>query len=167
MSLSKCDQCGLQVSTEAKACPSCGAPPPKGISPWRVLLIGTFCLGVYSCSSGIPDAHKGSDVLPPTAEQIETDKRADASDAARFGLAIDTAKAVRSVMRDPDSLRFDTMLVNRDATISCARYRAKNGFGGMNQEGAVVVNSSLQKATKANWSRYCEAGMVDLMAAVN
>ncbi len=44
MALSKCKECGNEVSTAAKACPKCGAPAPKGFSIGRILLgvVGAF-----------------------------------------------------------------------------------------------------------------------------
>lgn len=46
MAMTKCAECGSQVSTQAKACPSCGAPPKKKSSSVGVLLlIFVACLG--------------------------------------------------------------------------------------------------------------------------
>ena len=50
MALSKCKECGEQVSTKAKVCPKCGAPAPKKTSAgtWFVLVLVLFT--VYLCS---------------------------------------------------------------------------------------------------------------------
>lgn len=41
MSLIKCHECGQQVSTQAKACPSCGAKP-KRPTRWKRMIVYTF-----------------------------------------------------------------------------------------------------------------------------
>ena len=41
MALTKCKECGQDVSTSAKACPKCGAPVGHKVSPW---LWGCGCL---------------------------------------------------------------------------------------------------------------------------
>lgn len=38
MALVKCDECGQQVSTSARACPHCGAPPKAGTRQRAALL---------------------------------------------------------------------------------------------------------------------------------
>ena len=36
MALTKCGDCGTEVSMEAKACPKCGRPMVRG-APWRLI----------------------------------------------------------------------------------------------------------------------------------
>jgi len=38
MALTKCGDCGTEVSTEAKACPKCGKPTARGAS-WRLVVL--------------------------------------------------------------------------------------------------------------------------------
>lgn len=72
MALLKCHECGATVSTEAKACQSCGAPPRKPMSPivkyGGGFLVVTVGLGVVA-SFFIPnDAPKAAAPQPqPTA----------------------------------------------------------------------------------------------------
>lgn len=49
MSLIKCKDCGNEMSSEAKACPKCGAPPPKRTSPFSVVLAILVTIGVVQC----------------------------------------------------------------------------------------------------------------------
>src|SRR3990172_1742547 len=49
MSLIKCKDCGREMSSEAKACPQCGAPPPKRTSPFSVALAILVTIVVVSC----------------------------------------------------------------------------------------------------------------------
>lgn len=34
MALRKCEECGKEISSDAKVCPQCGKPQPKLPSPW-------------------------------------------------------------------------------------------------------------------------------------
>lgn len=63
MALTKCGECGGEVSTQAKACPKCGAPPPKqkapGVPGWLSLvivvgLVAFFASMFKSAGSGMP-----------------------------------------------------------------------------------------------------------------
>lgn len=60
MALVKCKECGEDVSTSAKACPKCGAPPPKGTSlgAWFVLFLIIY--GVYAVSKDSPTSASSS-----------------------------------------------------------------------------------------------------------
>ncbi len=44
MALTKCKECGEQISTKAETCPKCGAKPPKKTSliTWIVLAFVVF-----------------------------------------------------------------------------------------------------------------------------
>lgn len=63
MAIVKCKECGSIVSTTAKACPTCGAKPPRRTSmlTWIVLAIFIF-FGVKACVSGT-----GGSSTPSTA----------------------------------------------------------------------------------------------------
>lgn len=62
MALVKCKECGEQVSTKAKTCPSCGAKAPKRTSlvTWLVLVI--IIVGAWGAvfNSGTPSRRSPS-----------------------------------------------------------------------------------------------------------
>ena len=83
----------------------------------------------------------------------------------RFRLVAAMAQEIKGMMRDPDSIIFESTLSNEDATVICIRYRAKNGFGGMNREVMAYANGKASKEPgfyKANCSR---DGMIDMREA--
>lgn len=106
MALSTCKECGGQVSTEAKACPHCGAGSPalvsassakvkekKGMSKtlkiilwlWLLGMVGTFLLA---------RANKGNSTAPPaTARSISLS----ASEGAQVNRCFDRGHAVGTV----------------------------------------------------------------------
>jgi RNA polymerase subunit RPABC4/transcription elongation factor Spt4 len=47
MALIKCKECGEQVSTKAKTCPSCGAKPPKKTSAFTWFVLGLILFTIY------------------------------------------------------------------------------------------------------------------------
>jgi hypothetical protein len=44
MALKKCKECGKEISTQAKACPSCGAPNTNSNFKYLFIFFGIFCL---------------------------------------------------------------------------------------------------------------------------
>ena len=156
MALVICKECGEQVSTKAKTCPSCGAKPPKktSIVTWMVLIL--ILLGVYG-------AWQTESNLTPEQRQAREEQRAlaakerDAEQAKEAALKAEEEKenkrkgfhclsswdgshtAVKRYaeenMRDPDSFEhIETRItpVNETGThVLIMKYRAANGFGGM------------------------------------
>lgn len=53
MALSKCKECGTEISKKAKTCPKCGAPQgPKQYSLGKLLVLVIFGVFIYSLFSG-------------------------------------------------------------------------------------------------------------------
>lgn len=52
MALTKCHECGTEVSTEAKTCPKCGAKVKKPMGGGTILLIGLVTIVVLSMTVG-------------------------------------------------------------------------------------------------------------------
>ncbi|MCU4120942.1 hypothetical protein [Variovorax sp. N23] len=94
--------------------------------------------------------------LPQGFHLFAFKKQEQAKGDARFDLAFASAKAVKSTLRDPDSLKWEFIGVNDDATVACLKYRAKNGFGGMNGEFAVIANGKATRSA-ADWKKHCSA----------
>ena len=171
MALLKCKECNASVSSEAKACPGCGAAPPKSMSRLQVLFVGACLIGIAAAVS-----QQSSSTPTPAAKSLTADEVAykakeaafevaeAAKDKERAGFAARSFAAVMSALRDPDSAKFTYVGVNDAATVACLQYRARNGFGGMNQDIAVIANN---KATSkaADWKRYCSGPLRDMLAA--
>lgn len=90
MALVNCKECGSQVSTDAKACPKCGAKPPKRTSKLTWLVGGLFALFV------------GSAVMNSTSEDGATSAGA----APIVGAALPPAKTPKERML-AESLKFE------------------------------------------------------------
>jgi len=76
MALTKCKECGKEISTTAKACPSCGAAPPQKtkLSTWIVGLLGAYIIyhvffGLMNLSTSLtaePAVQAQPAVTPPS-----------------------------------------------------------------------------------------------------
>ncbi len=166
MALKNCKECGKPVSTEAKACPSCGAKPPAKTSMFT-WIVGIFMVAVFGIiiSRGQSDGSIGA--APKTAEQHAAtlaEAAAKQVSEARFQRTVAAGKLVKSTMRDPDSLVWETISANEDASIMCFEYRAKNGFGGMNREFVVITNKGASQKPDA-WNKNCTKPLYDLKHA--
>lgn len=105
--------------------------------------------------------------LPPpkSAEQQAAEARAAQTKKAREENAAIGALALKSSLRDPDSLVIEAFLSNDDATTVCIAYRAKNGFGGMNREAIVIIDGKVKKDA-ATWNKTCTQSLNDMMYVV-
>lgn len=150
MAIVKCHECGADVSTEAKACPKCGAKVKRPASRTKKLLYSLVAVVV---------------VAGVVAQQQNPEKRA-AEAAARDGQVAQlqagraAMNALKSSLRDPDSMKLDAVRVSDDRQIVCIEYRARNGFGGVNRSMAVFVDRK-QQATDAAWNKHCLKPMLD------
>ncbi|QUY35620.1 zinc ribbon domain-containing protein [Acinetobacter junii] len=75
MALVNCKECGVQVSTQAKSCPSCGAKikKPTSVFTWIILVI--FIFGVFAAigsgdNTGNSSSASGTPQLSPKEEAL-------------------------------------------------------------------------------------------------
>lgn len=161
MTTGPCKECGKEVSTKADTCPHCGARQPK-TGALTKLVAGTLAFialaAIVSSISG-----PATPVTTPPEDPVIAAKKA--ADLKRYAAAVGAADALKKNLRDPESLRIDSMRVNDDATVVCTEYRAKNGFGGMNRAIAGFVKGS-GFTDAASWNKHCRGVMTDQLYAV-
>lgn len=157
MSIIKCKECGAEVSDKAKVCPKCGAPTPKKTSILTWFAVFIFVLIIFSISKdsnnmdgteqNFTSGTSESTPLNPTGKEKindekniqneqENKKRKELEYKALLG-----ASSIKKAMRDPDSLSFESVFITDNKDV-CYDYRARNGFGGMNKEYAVLTNKN-------------------------
>jgi predicted amidophosphoribosyltransferase len=122
MALVKCKECGAEISSKADACPKCGA---------RVRSVGSGCLGIsllIFVGTVIVVIIIGASSTPTrsVAEQAKHDQ-----EQARGARVVGAGVFLRDSLRNPDSVVWESIRANDDASIICFEYRAQNGFGGM------------------------------------
>lgn len=159
MALIKCRECGKDISTEAKACPHCGAKPPYRPSLAFILIAGL--LVVFGVKSSFD---RDSTPPPPkTAEQIAQDE----AEQRRHLVVAITAKKLKNAMREPESVEWMDMGTDEKAELVCLRYRARNGFGGMAVE-TMTVTTKEAGPEAALWNRHCtRGGLYDMLYVRN
>lgn len=153
MSLRNCQECGKQVSTEAAACPHCGAKvrsSPGFLTVSVLIVLGILVIRSLASSSS-PSPSKLPPPRPPdTTEQIAEKKQ----EESRFQMAVLYAATLKRSLRDPESVRWSSISTNDDASVVCLDYRARNGFNGMAHEVAVVAAGKTSNKAAA-WNKHC------------
>jgi len=74
MALVKCKECGSKVSTGAKACPNCGAKPPKKTSLFTWLVVIFMLIVAYNSITMTPEERTAISERN-AAEKIEKEKQ--------------------------------------------------------------------------------------------
>ena len=155
MPLITCPECGVEVSA-AKACPRCGASAraiAKGqVKPKKQIgLVGKILIGGAVASAVLVAA---TSIKSPQHTQGSEDTKADALGRQRRQATVTDAVSLRQAMRDPDSLVFEKILASDDGGVVCIRYRARNGFGGMDRERATFTGGP-GTTSGAAWNKHC------------
>lgn len=151
MALIKCRECGKEVSTDAKACPHCGAKPPYRPSLAFVLIAGL--LVVFGIKASIESGRAPYQPPPKTLAQIAEDEAKE----RRYLVVAITAKKLKNAMREPESVVWEYMGTDENAEVVCLRYRARNGFGGMSVE-TMTVTTKESGQDAVLWNRHCTSG---------
>lgn len=82
MALVACKECGKEVSTQAKACPNCGAAPPRKPTidaPWFIGAVGAIVIGLM-IHWDLPSVAKSRLSPPPKSEWTLLAESADPED---------------------------------------------------------------------------------------
>lgn len=147
MGMFTCKECGNSISNKADACPHCGARIRRtSFTTWAV----TFIIGV-SIVMGIAANNSPS---PAPTPLTESERAAKAAIELRFQKTAIVAAKIKQALREPDSVVWDEILSDDAADTICLQYRARNGFGGMNQEFTVVHNGKASQRTE-DWNQRC------------
>ena len=106
-------------------------------------------------------AAAGVSIVSTPSPAPQSDPKADALDKARRDATVTDAARLKAALRDPDPLVFEKILASEDGRVVCIRYRARNGFGGMNRERTVFADGPGTTSPTA-WNRRCaDAALYD------
>ena len=135
MALVKCRECGKEISSEAKACPNCGAKPVNKLATGCGGIIGLLVLGIIIAAF--------------------FDKGEKPADDDNRSASFNCGEYVKQRLRDPDSAEFVTVPLmtpafrNPEGSYSVLlTVRAANGFGGKNVE---TFNCTVEKDANGDW----------------
>lgn len=118
------------------------------------------CFLAYIISSMMP-ASRPPAAVPALPAKTPAELAEEARREAAFDTTVAVARALKDGLRDPGSLAWESIRANDDASLVCLRYRARNGFGGINREFAVVDHGKVSQRTD-DWNRRCTAPLVDM-----
>ena len=170
MALVLCPECKHEVSERARACPQCGCPLSEVRTRVRrrdngkflIFLVASVLVAaiVFEIKNRIAPQPTSSSIITPEEDKalIEGEK---AERNRKFQLALAGALAVKSRLRNPNSLVIESAFVVFSTDAVCLTYRAQNGFGGMDRAMAVlVVDKNIaavgnDSKTIAVWNREC------------
>lgn len=132
MAITKCKECGKDISDKAEHCPHCGVPVNKKSNTGCGTIAAFFILLfiIIGSATSIYDSTKPKPVK--TAEQVREDqieKYFDAWDGSHINLT----KIIKDSLNDPESYQHDkTLYFDRsDHLIVETTFRTKNKYGGM------------------------------------
>jgi hypothetical protein len=156
MALIKCDECAREVSDTAPHCPGCGAKVRKPTSR-LTLIIGGFILVAIGSSVFSSNSNSAKPAPQKTPQQLA----AEAKKEAAFQRTADITRQLKAALRDPESVQWESIRANDDASLVCLQYRARNGFGGMNREVAIVQGNKVSQRA-ADWNKHCTQPLTDM-----
>lgn len=148
MALTKCKECGKEVSDTAGKCPNCGAKVKKPMGVLGIVAIGIAIIALAKCSESANRASLNKSPPDPVAE-------------ARFQKTAAIARTIKNNLREPESMTLETARANDDASVVCLEYRARNGFGGMSKEFVVFAQNKAHQTPEA-WNKHCTQPLFDM-----
>ena len=166
MALTKCKECGNEISTKATICPKCGAKIVRTkLSTW---LIGAFFMAAIIGAAMNPSKSPVAEPAPAkTPDHIAASKKRD----AQLQLGAMGAIALKKSMKDPEAFTLTSATV-KDSGTTCYEYRAKNGFGAifpgdavLTSKGKLLVHEHNGHAFISAWNKECTKGGGDEIAA--
>lgn len=168
MSMIKCGECRGEISSKAAVCPKCGAKNRKRDWGWGKRLMA-FLGVLFACSLVLTSIERSQSpaaaaATTPAKEALMTAEDKNVVSAANLAIAL------RNTARDPESFKLAEVL-SMPKGAACLDYRARNGFGGMNLESAVVVGMKFK--TKGSdgftdmWNLYCTKTGNDITSQVS
>lgn len=169
MALGECRECGKQVSDEAKNCPHCGVGKPvkSGVGPIKMIAILGIGALIFAkmMSSGSNTVSYTASPAPAKQEKTPSQIALEQKKELAFQKTVLAAATLKKSLREPESLVWESILANDDASVICLEYRSRNGFGGMGREIVVMANG---KATQkvAEWNRHCTGPLMNDMKNV-
>ena len=156
MALVGCKECKAQISSQATACPKCGAKMPKKTSMLSWVAAGTFALAVVTCTMNSNEQANERDAVQakieaaktPMTRAIEAQAKLDYKADLAFG--IDAARRVKAALKNPASFEFVSARLYRDGAL-CMSYRATNSFNAVTTEQIAITRGF----ANGDWFKDC------------
>lgn len=131
MALTKCKECGKEVSKKAEKCPHCGAPAKKKTKWTTWVIAGLFAWAMFY---GLLSPDNGTSTSKPQAPpKSPREQKIESQFSGWSGSHTVLEKTIISTMNDPDSYEHvETRYGDKgDYLIISTKFRGKNKFGGV------------------------------------
>ena len=153
MALIKCHECGREISSDALACPGCGAAPkalvaqqPKSKSialtmalAWGIL--GLVIWAVYSQSTKQPVVKSAAEVKAAEGKERE------------FQAVAEAMRGLKNSLKNPKSFELVSVEMMPGRTL-CIVYRGTNSFNAVITT-RYVVSTTVSSDSADAWSKHC------------
>ncbi|MEN3294897.1 MAG: hypothetical protein V7642_4150 [Burkholderiales bacterium] len=173
MTLARCRKCVKIASTAARTCPHCGVrnPTKKPVSPFVKLaaaFVGTAALLAVTESSGLrANLNQVAIALPhiPIVAPAIAESPLKKNEKQRLVMATSVASTLKKSMDNPDTLVWETILSDDDASVLCFEYRVKDNQGDYSREYITYADGKASDAPE-DWNRYCAGKKLNNMISV-
>jgi hypothetical protein len=142
MAMTDCKECGKQISTQAKACPHCGAEPKDDdtFAKRLVMVIGGLVLvGIFSTCGG-------SETTAPKPPP-------DPAKEQRFNEEVGALLYIKRNMKNPASFEL-VDFIRTPANSLCIVYRGTNSFNAITTQRHVINDTTNSNSDEA-WNTHC------------
>jgi len=135
MAMTKCKECGAEISTKADSCPQCGAKRKKTSGCASVFVV--FLLLLILVAVVAPDTPSSSSKSTTSAAAAQPGAKAAESRADRetreFVWMERGKDAAKAKLKDPDSAKFRNVYFHQGKSgvpLTCGEVNSRNSFGG-------------------------------------
>lgn len=145
MAARHCHACGCPLQAGIRKCISCNAP--ARVSARSATLLVALLITLVAALVVAARQEPAQPLQPPASSGPNLER-------LRFANSVAVAESIKEQLRDPDSVQWERILANDDASTICVRYRARNGFGGVNRERLVVHKNAVSQDSRG-WDMHC------------
>ncbi|MGA7180300.1 MAG: hypothetical protein WBX11_12025 [Thiobacillaceae bacterium] len=148
-------ECKHQLRAEAEFCPICGAKVSAPKKP--IYLNRNVQLGIVAMAIVVAAAAYGVAKVREAGKAAE-ERAAETKNAALLALRSNAVRAVEQNLKrdfkDPDSLKWKTVLSNDNGTVLCLEYRTRNRSGFYVRRSLIVAEGKMLRSADA-WNEHC------------
>lgn len=156
MALVNCKECKSQISTQAAACPKCGAKVPKKTSMLTWVFVLVVSVAMFSCIGDSNERSREREAAEAKIEAAKTPQMRASEAQAKLAYNLDVefavaaARSVKAALKNPASFEFVSARLYPFGAL-CLTYRATNSFNAVTTEQMAVTRG----LARGDWFKEC------------